>query len=83
MTAKDTFEFVSNVKHDLRTPLISIRGFSQLLRKKEIIDNKEIREQYIEILNRNSERLHAAVVEIEKKLNTWGELNGQKNNGRR
>ena len=49
-------EFVSLVSHELRTPLTSIRGYIELLLEdSESFDGNDRR--YLEIVNRNSERL--------------------------
>lgn len=48
-------DFVSNVSHEIQSPLTSIRGFSKALRGSEI-DEAE-RGRYLEIIERESERL--------------------------
>lgn len=48
-------EFIHTAAHELRTPVQSILGFSQLLFKKE--GNSESFREYIKIINRNSMRL--------------------------
>lgn len=48
-------DFVSNVSHEIQTPLTSIRGFSKALRGSEIEEPE--RERYLEIIERESERL--------------------------
>ncbi|MZQ85259.1 HAMP domain-containing protein [Paenibacillus sp. 5J-6] len=48
-------DFVSNVSHEIQTPLTSIRGFSKALRGSEIEESE--RERYLEIIERESERL--------------------------
>ena len=48
-------ELITNVSHDLKTPLTSIINYVDLL-KKEPIDNPKARE-YIEVLDRKSQRL--------------------------
>ena len=48
-------ELITNVSHDLKTPLTSIISYVDLL-KKEDIDNPRARE-YIEVLDRKSQRL--------------------------
>lgn len=47
--------FLSNVSHDLRTPLNSICGFSNLLTDNNITDSEKI--EYINIINTNSDLL--------------------------
>ena len=48
-------ELITNVSHDLKTPLTSIINYVDLLKKEEI-DNEKARE-YIEVLDRKSQRL--------------------------
>ena len=48
-------ELITNVSHDLKTPLTSIVSYVDLL-KKEPIDNENARE-YIDVLDRQSQRL--------------------------
>jgi signal transduction histidine kinase len=65
---KDTDEFrkelISNVSHDLRTPIASIQGYAEtLLIKKENIDVKD-RDNYLEIIYSSCERLKKLVGEL-------------------
>lgn len=48
-------ELITNVSHDIKTPLTSIINYVDLI-KKENIDNEKIKE-YIEILDKKSQRL--------------------------
>ncbi len=48
-------ELITNVSHDLKTPLTSIINYVDLLKKVEIIDPKA--QEYIEVLDRKSQRL--------------------------
>ncbi|SFJ71811.1 sensor histidine kinase [Thermoflavimicrobium dichotomicum] len=48
-------DFVSNVSHEIQSPLTSIRGYSQIL-KEEAITEKERRE-YLDIIQQEIERL--------------------------
>ncbi|MDR6548960.1 HAMP domain-containing sensor histidine kinase [Paenibacillus qinlingensis] len=48
-------DFVSNVSHEIQSPLTSIRGFSKALRESDIADHDRIK--YLEIIERESERL--------------------------
>lgn len=48
-------ELITNVSHDLKTPLTSIINYVDLLKKEEI-DNPKVQE-YIEVLDRKSQRL--------------------------
>ena len=48
-------EFVSNVSHEIQSPLTSINGFSQALREKDIPE--ELRDEYLQIIEKESKRL--------------------------
>lgn len=57
-------ELISNVSHDLRTPVASIQGYAEtLLLKKDLIAPKE-RERYLEIIYKSCERLKKLVSEL-------------------
>lgn len=45
-------EWISNVSHDLKTPLASIRGFAELLRGQDVMESE--RAEYAEIIERKS-----------------------------
>lgn len=55
-------ELISNVSHDLKTPLTSIITYIDLLKNDQLID--EDRKKYIEILERNSLRLKNLVDDL-------------------
>ena len=55
-------ELITNVSHDIKTPLTSIINYVDLLHKKEIEDS-EIRE-YIDVLERQSKRLKKLTEDI-------------------
>ncbi|MCH5586265.1 HAMP domain-containing histidine kinase [Shimazuella sp. AN120528] len=48
-------QFVSNVSHEIQSPLTSIRGFAKTLQSNELSD--EMRKQYLLIIEQESERL--------------------------
>ena len=55
-------ELITNVSHDLKTPLTSIVSYVDLL-KKEPIDNEKARE-YIDVLDRQSQRLKKLTTDL-------------------
>ncbi|MFJ7978168.1 sensor histidine kinase [Peribacillus sp. NPDC096379] len=55
-------ELITNVSHDLRTPLTSIITYSELLRNPNLTD--EDRNAYIEIVNRKSKRLQGLIEDL-------------------
>lgn len=55
-------ELISNVSHDLKTPLTSIITYVDLLKKEDI--NEEERENYLDILDRNSLRLKHLIEDL-------------------
>lgn len=54
--ARKKTDFVSNVSHELKTPLTSIRMFAELLRDKRV-DDKEKERTYLNIITVEAERL--------------------------
>lgn len=54
--------FLANISHEIRTPLNSVVGFSNLLLTDGI--TKETREEYIEHINHNSEKLLQIIGDI-------------------
>ena len=71
-------EFVSNVTHELKTPLTSIRGFVDTLRNGAIEDTR-IAKRFLEIIEVEAERLQRLIQdilllsEIETKDGLWDE----------
>ena len=54
-TQKD--QFISIAAHELKTPLTSIQGFSDLLKKQGVSENTELRQKYLSIIYRDAKRL--------------------------
>jgi signal transduction histidine kinase len=55
-------ELITNVSHDLRTPLTSIITYSQLLKNSELSEDE--RNSYIEIIDRKSKRLKVLIDDL-------------------
>ncbi len=50
-------EFLSNVSHELKTPLVSIRGYSELMYDEKVGSLSPIQKKSLEAMLRNTERL--------------------------
>lgn len=61
-TEKLKTDLITNISHDLKTPLTSIVNYGDLLSKKEELD-EEARE-YIGVLKRNSTRLKSLIIDM-------------------
>ncbi|MBX3606172.1 MAG: AAA family ATPase [Piscinibacter sp.] len=57
-------DLIANVSHDLRTPLVSLRGYLELLSAKEGTLPDDQRAQYLGIAVRQSERLGTLIDEL-------------------
>ena len=55
-------ELISNVSHDLRTPLTSIMNYTELLKSKDITE--EDRKKYIGIIDKKSKRLKVLIDDL-------------------
>ena len=55
-------ELITNLSHDLKTPLTSIINYADILSKKETMDEEA--RNYIHILGRNSERLKSMIISL-------------------
>jgi signal transduction histidine kinase len=55
-------ELITNVSHDLRTPLTSIITYTELLKNPEI--SEEERNSYVEIIDRKSQRLKVLIDDL-------------------
>lgn len=56
-------DFVANVSHELKTPITSIRGFSETLLDDDLND-KEIAKHFLRIMNEESKRLQALISDL-------------------
>ena len=56
-------EFVSNVTHELKTPLTSIRGFIETLKSGTVNDTKRT-VRFLDIIDIEAERLHLLITDI-------------------
>lgn len=63
MLARQKTDFVSNVSHELKTPLTSIRMFAELLEQDREKD-PEKRRRYLEIIRAESERLTRLINDV-------------------
>ena len=57
-------ELVANVSHDLRTPLASLKGYLEILLVKNGSLSDSERQEFLQIANKNSERLNKLVTEL-------------------
>jgi two-component system, OmpR family, phosphate regulon sensor histidine kinase PhoR len=55
-------EFMGNVSHELKTPLFSIQGFTEILLTEDLAE--ENRQKYLQKIARNTERLTTIVEEL-------------------
>ena len=55
-------ELISNVSHDLKTPLTSIISYIDLLKNEDL--SKEQQDEYIDILDRNTKRLKTLIEDL-------------------
>lgn len=55
-------DLITNISHDLKTPLTSIINYADLLSKKEVLDDEA--KNFISILKRNSTRLKDLIVDL-------------------
>ncbi|GEK32841.1 sensor histidine kinase [Kurthia sibirica] len=55
-------ELITNVSHDLRTPLTSIITYTELLKKDDLSDKE--RKEYVAVLDKKSQRLRALIDDL-------------------
>ncbi|KYH35941.1 alkaline phosphatase synthesis sensor protein PhoR [Clostridium tepidiprofundi DSM 19306] len=76
-------QFVANVSHELKTPLTSIKGFSETLKD---VEDSETRIKFLNIINQEAERLTRLIndililsrIEQQRDINTKEEVNVNK-----
>jgi len=76
-------QFVANVSHELKTPLTSIKGFSETLKD---VEDSETRIKFLNIINQESERLTRLIndililsrIEQQRDINTEEDVNVNK-----
>jgi PAS domain S-box-containing protein len=56
--------FITIAAHELKTPLTSIHGFTQLLQKEDVIKDIEAHNRYLKIINQDTDRLENLVTDI-------------------
>lgn len=57
-------QFISIAAHELKTPLTSIHGFSQLLQNRQVANNFTKRNKYLRIMDHETKRLAKLVTDI-------------------
>ncbi|UOE93414.1 ATP-binding protein [Alkalihalobacillus sp. LMS39] len=75
-------DFVANVSHELKTPVTSIKGFSETLLD-GAMEEKELREKFLTIIWKESERLQSLIhdlLELSRIEQQYFKLNWQKTN---
>jgi two-component system, OmpR family, phosphate regulon sensor histidine kinase PhoR len=55
-------DFVANVSHELKTPLTSIRGYTETLLTDDL--SPEMRQQFLEVVHKNAERIQRIVDDL-------------------
>lgn len=55
-------DFISNVSHELKTPLTVIKSYTALLKKEDL--DKETREKYLDALSQATDRLNGLITNI-------------------
>lgn len=56
-------EFVANVSHELKTPLTSIKSYTETLLT-NMVDDKETQKQFLEVINSETDRMYRIVKDL-------------------
>lgn len=57
-------EFLSNVTHELKTPLVTIQGYNEMLQSGRLGDLSEKQRKALVVMKRNQERLHDLIMQL-------------------
>ncbi len=57
-------EFLSNVTHELKTPLVTIQGYSEMLSSGRLGDLSEKQRKALKVMMRNQTRLHELIMQL-------------------
>lgn len=68
METRDADRIVNSVGHELKTPLTPIKGFTELLKRDDIINDTFKRMYYLDLISKNADRLHSAILELQDSL---------------
>ena len=71
-------ELITNVSHDLKTPLTSIINYTYILKNKDYTEDE--RKKYISILKKKSRRLNDILLELKGEENYVNDFNIEKDN---
>ena len=61
---KQKDEFISVAAHELKTPLTSIRGFSEVMHDDAILADVEKSKHYLDLISKNTNRLYDLVLDL-------------------
>ncbi len=57
-------EFLSNVTHELKTPLVTIQGYSEMLNSERLGELSEKQRKALKVMMRNQTRLHELITQL-------------------
>ncbi len=57
-------EFIANVTHELRTPVTSVKGFTETLMQEENLEDPRLVKEFLEIIDREAERLNRLISDL-------------------